>query len=240
MRSAEAGRLPHVVGDEQDRRAGLPPDPLQLVVHDVAGHGVQRAEGLVHEQHVGLLGQRPGQGDPLAHAARELVGLLVDEAVQAHQLEELDDPWSCAASRGTPRRRSGKLDVLAHGQPREQRRLLEHEGGLAAEDDLAGRRLVEAGHQVEQGGLAATRRSDQADELAGLDLERDPIEGEDGVVPAPEALGDGVQGRPAAPRPRSDWGWRWKPSGLEDGRGHSSATSGWPAAARTSLRRVRS
>src|SRR5262245_25958669 len=53
---AEAGRLAHVVGDEQDRGAGRPPDRLQLVVHGVARHRVERAERLVHQQHVRVLG----------------------------------------------------------------------------------------------------------------------------------------------------------------------------------------
>src|SRR5262245_60595178 len=44
----QAGRLPDVVGDEQDGGPGLLPDPLELVVHDVARHGVQRTERLVH------------------------------------------------------------------------------------------------------------------------------------------------------------------------------------------------
>ena len=45
-------------------------------MQEVAGHGVERTEGLVHEQHVGVLGEGPGQGHPLAHAARQLVGTL--------------------------------------------------------------------------------------------------------------------------------------------------------------------
>ena len=73
---AQAGRLPHVVGDEQDREAAARPHPLELVVEDVAGHGVEGAEGLVHEQDVGVLGQGPGQRHPLAHAAGQLVGPL--------------------------------------------------------------------------------------------------------------------------------------------------------------------
>ena len=42
----------------------------------VAGDGVERRERLVHEQEVALLGERPGQGDALPHAARQLVHAL--------------------------------------------------------------------------------------------------------------------------------------------------------------------
>ena len=61
------------------RQARLAPEPLELVVQHVAGHGVERAERLVHQQHVGFLGQRARQRDPLAHAAGELVGALAAE-----------------------------------------------------------------------------------------------------------------------------------------------------------------
>ena len=44
---------------------------------------------------------------------------------------------------------------------------------LALEDDLAGRRPVEAAEDLEQGRLARARRAHQGDELAGLDRERD-------------------------------------------------------------------
>src|SRR5205823_13148193 len=45
----QAGRLPHVVGDEHHGGTGALPDALHLVVEDVTGHGVESAEGLVHE-----------------------------------------------------------------------------------------------------------------------------------------------------------------------------------------------
>ncbi len=60
-------------------RPGLAPEPLELVVQHVAGHRVERAERLVHEEHVGLLGERTGERDPLAHAAGQLVRQLVAE-----------------------------------------------------------------------------------------------------------------------------------------------------------------
>ncbi len=64
--------LAHIVGDEEHGEAAVAPEALELGVEQVSGHGVQRTEGLVHEQDVGILGQGPGQSDPLAHAARQL------------------------------------------------------------------------------------------------------------------------------------------------------------------------
>ena len=189
----QAGRLPHVVGDEHDRGPGALPDPLELVVEDVAGHGVEGAERLVHEQHVGVLGQRPGHGHPLAHAAGQLVRALVGEAAQLDQLQQLGHPRRPAALRHALEAQ-GQLDVAVHREPREQRRLLEHEGAAAADVDGAGAGGVEPRGQAEQGALAAARGADEADELAGPDAEADPVEGEDAAAGRPVALRDAIEG----------------------------------------------
>ena len=106
---------------------GPRPDPLELVVEDVAGHGVERAERLVHQQDVGVLGEGPGQGHALTHATRQLVRPLVGEAAEVHELEQLRAP--APAARPWARRASLQRErhVLAGGEPREQRRLLEHQ-----------------------------------------------------------------------------------------------------------------
>src|SRR5215471_21119195 len=88
----EPDRLPHVVRDEQHGQLALGTDPVQLVMQQVPGHGVQRAERLVHEQHVGVLGQRPGQRHPLPHATGQLVRPLVPEAAQVHHVEQFRGP----------------------------------------------------------------------------------------------------------------------------------------------------
>ena len=73
-----------------------------------------------------------------------------------------------------------ELDVAAHREPREQRGLLEHQpGAVGPHVDLARRRLVEAGDEVEQRALAAARRAEQADELARRDVEGHAFERDD-------------------------------------------------------------
>ena len=143
--------------------------PLELVVQQVAGHGVERAERLVHQQDVGVLGEGAGQRDPLAHAAGELVRALVGEVRRGGRRSSSSATRSCALA--LRRRRgacSGELDVAGDGEPREQRRLLEHQGGAARRRRrVPGVGLVEPGDEVEQGALAAARGADEADELAG-------------------------------------------------------------------------
>ena len=83
--------------------------------------------------------------------------------------------------------------------------------------DVAGRRLVQPGDQVEQRRLAAARRAEQADELAGLDVQVDAAQ----------------RGRPPRRRGRTSWRRRAASSGgasgcglprASDGRGHLSVT----------------
>src|ERR1700712_1987213 len=50
----QAHRLPHVVGDEQDRRPRRLPDPQQLGLQEVTRDRVERPERLVHQQDAGL------------------------------------------------------------------------------------------------------------------------------------------------------------------------------------------
>src|SRR5258705_5876225 len=61
------------------------------------------------------------------------------------------------------------------------RRLGQKRGAL--EVDRPGRRRVQAAQAVEQGGLARTVRADQTHDLSGLDVEGDPIEGDDAAEP---------------------------------------------------------
>ena len=59
-------RLGDGVGDEDDRRAALAPDLEQLGLHPLAGHLVQRAERLVHEQDRRAGRPAPGRWRPAA------------------------------------------------------------------------------------------------------------------------------------------------------------------------------
>ena len=88
-----------VVGDEQVGQAEL---ALQVVeqVQDLAlDRHVERRDGLVADDEVGVDRERPGDADALALAARELVRVAMDVAlVEAHLAQQLADHRLALAS----------------------------------------------------------------------------------------------------------------------------------------------
>ena len=71
-------RLGDRVRDEHDCAAGLLPDAQELHVQPLAGHLVERAERLVHQEQRRVERQRPRDRDALLHAARELPRPVLD------------------------------------------------------------------------------------------------------------------------------------------------------------------
>jgi hypothetical protein len=70
-------RFAQVVRDQDDVEALRFPQVAQRAPQLLAGEGVQRAEGLVQQQHLGLVHQRAADAGALLHAARQLPGKLV-------------------------------------------------------------------------------------------------------------------------------------------------------------------
>ena len=73
----EQHRLVEIVGDEQDGLAGAGVDVEQLGLHGLARLRVERAERLVHQQHLRVDGERARDADALLHAAGELMRAAV-------------------------------------------------------------------------------------------------------------------------------------------------------------------
>ena len=78
-------------------RAGAP-DALQLEVHLLARHRVERAERLVHEEERRVVDEGAGDRGALLHAAGQLVRIGVLEPLEAHEHEQF--PRSLAARTG--------------------------------------------------------------------------------------------------------------------------------------------
>ena len=157
-RSASAIAFLQVVGNEQDGFAVARPQAEQQVPHDLARLSVERAEGFVHQQDLGIADQHLGETDALALAARELVRVAVAEGGKTDALEPALPPFERFRA-CSPVYLEADGDVVARRLPRHHRILLEQIAGLAAEAgkpptehmNLPGRGGEQTGGRVEQG-----------------------------------------------------------------------------------------
>jgi hypothetical protein len=157
---------------------------------------VEVREGFVEQQQPRRVRQGSRQGDPLLLAARELVGVAVDERPELDQLEHLGHPGGPLLVPVTPELQR-VADVLCNGHVRPDRVRLEDDPALpglrcqvhssvAVEehgvtgDDPTPVGPVEAGYGPEGRGLPTTARTEEGEELAldGMDghmIERDVV-----------------------------------------------------------------
>src|SRR3990170_499909 len=178
--------LAHVVGHEHERVPGLGPHLLELALEDLARLRVEGGERLVGEQDLGLAGERPRERGALPHPARELVRLRLREPAEVHPVQPVHRAVLALVLR-QPEHLEGELDVVPHVHPREQRGLLEQHravraGGLdgsPVDEQLAGVRPIESREQVQEGGLPASGRPEEAHELTGANLEIHVVDGRD-------------------------------------------------------------
>src|SRR5690606_4135221 len=125
--------------------------------------------------------------------AGDLSGKARAEPLELHQLEQLGharvDLSPAAAAFGNLHAES---DVVMHAHVRKQRVVLEDESDAAVTHRNVGRVLVaeinrsavrelEAGDHAQDGRLARSRRTEQRDQFAAFDLERDPAHGAEGL-----------------------------------------------------------
>ncbi len=241
-------RLGDRVGHQQAGARVTQPHVLQLEVHGVAGDGVEGAEGLVQQEHVGVGDERPADRGALGHPDRQLRGSVAPKPSIPTRVH-IASARARRSALATPRTRSGQGDVLHHasataagsppGRPPPARRPLRDPTGRPSRparppistSPEAGR--GQAGHDAQERGLAAARRADQRHELAVLDDEVDAGQGADRSVALPELLVDAVEADPGhgppgvsrAPPPRGRWcrgSWGRCP------RGRSSGARRWP------------
>src|SRR3990170_585427 len=172
--------LEEVVGDEDH---GLPvplPDPEELFLEDELGLGVEGAEGLVHQEDVGIPGEGPRERDALAHPLGELARVASLEAGEPGEPEEVPRP-RLAPIGGLAGELGAEGDVGEAGAPGQEGVAREHVAdarvdpvhGDTVHRHPAGRRGKEPGDDVEEGGLAAATGPDDGEELALGHLEAD-------------------------------------------------------------------
>ena len=178
---------------------------VEKVEHEVRRLVVEAARGLIREDDLGFVRERPGHGHPLTFPTRHRRRSLVGPVRQVEPVEEFVGACHaglaavvCAEHR--------RLDVLERGEPGDQVVELEHQpdldapevievAGMTTEEvasdlDGAGVGLLERGEQVEQRRLAGTGGAGEHGELAASDLEVDVVEGDRSAVPLRDVAHD--------------------------------------------------
>ena len=105
-------------------------DPLQLSLHDLAGHGVDGRERLIEQEHLGIGDESPGEAGTLAHASGELTRIGALEPDQAHEPDDVSDPLVGAIAETPPL--DAEVDVVPDRPPREERIVLEDDRTFGA------------------------------------------------------------------------------------------------------------
>jgi hypothetical protein len=158
-----------------EEAAGLQPQPR-----------VQVGQRLVEQEHLRPVGDRPGQGDPLLLAARQLAGAALHGRLQLEAGPGLGG-GAVPLGLGHPLDLERVGDVVQHRHVRVQGVVLEHHGhlpparldpGHVAPADLDGARGrgLQPGDGPQQGGLAAARRAEQGEELPVLDAQVEAVD----------------------------------------------------------------
>ncbi len=190
---ATVGQADHAVGhaghgrvvrDHHHRGAQVGAHLGDDLQHALARGVVQRAGGLVAQQHRRLLGNGAGDGHALLLAARELRRKVIAPRQQAHAIQRLIHGHGRRGDVGHQRH------VLGHREAGDEVVELEDEAdvlaAIARERGFVGAaqaqrlepQVARAGHvqpaqQVQQRGLAAARGAEHHQELAARDVEVD-------------------------------------------------------------------
>ena len=149
---------------------------LEFYLHVLAHLAVEGGEGLVEQQHLGLVHQGARDGHPLLLAAGQGVHVAVFVVRHSHHLEHLAHAAVDLVG-GNLLQLEAEGDVVVHVQMGEEGVALEHGvqrplvGGharyvLAVQQDLAFVGLDEACYEAQRGGFAAARGAQQGDEFA--------------------------------------------------------------------------
>ena len=175
-------------------------------MHHGLGQGVHGPERLVEQEHAGVVHHGPGDFHAAAHTRGNFARVVVLDAHEAHLAEHLHGLVLRLFLAHGLLDDGPEGDVLKHGEPREQRAVLEdHDavgtglrllvGGaehFAVEEDFAAADAVEARDGVQERRLAASRRADHHAELAGGDVHGAAVHGKDlgavGVVYLADAV----------------------------------------------------
>src|SRR5829696_649219 len=200
--------VPHhgeIVADEQVSEAVLVLQIDEEVEHLRLHRDIERRDGLVGDDDVGIDRERLGDAEALTLPARELMRVFAHRLrAQADASEQLRDTLVLLPTAREPEvlqrfadDRAGReawvergIGILEHEldlapvPPHRPRIEVRHVG--AAEQDAAAGRLEQLHHHLAEGGFAAAGFADNAERLAAPDVEADAVDGANDMPLPPE------------------------------------------------------
>ena len=216
---AEVLGLVHEVGDEHDRGAAGA-DLADQLPRRTSRLGIETLGELVEEHHLGRVDERERDEQSLALATREAVKRLAALALQAPSFDQVVGRHRLVGERAE------QLERLRDGETSGQRGVLQSgSDSLTERNDLSARIEAEHAHvaavvaaqsldELDAGGLAGTVRSEDAEDLALVDPERDVVDRDEIAVPLAQTL-DGDDRRTSVTRREAPAAidWQWRPLG---------------------------
>ena len=205
----------------QHHRHPRPGEPADDIEHLTDQLRVQGGGHLVEQQQLGLHRQRANDRHALLLTAGESVGKVRSLVRQAESGQQLLRIGLHLARRATRNLARAERDVVEHGQVREQVVRLKDDADPpahriqvdvvrrhvdVADMDRSGVDGLEPVDAPQQRGLARPRRTDEAHDLAGADVERDAAQHRDvpeALVHAIDAQQRSLTGCPPSAGPRS-------------------------------------
>ena len=183
----------HVARDED--RAPARRERAQEVAQPAHPLGVEPVRRLVEHEQLGIAQQRRGQPEPLPHSERVALHAPVLRRVELDQPQHLVDPRV-----GNPGRAGERAQVVAAGtagvevgrlehRADAQRRPLQPRVRLAEHERAPARRLREAEQHPQRRRLASAVRAEEAGHGAGVELEREPVNGGELAVALRQRVG---------------------------------------------------
>src|SRR5262245_3122999 len=171
------------MGDEDNRLALLARQMMEVETHLIARDGVERTEGLVHQQQAGIVYERAHDRGALVHSTGQLVGKAVGEIAESDAAEQLLGPFGVACL-VQPAHLDLQKYIVQDRSPGEQQVLLEYDAELmdgpfdrhTQELDRAFRHRDQASDHVEHGALAAPARTEDRNEFACVDRQGDVVD----------------------------------------------------------------
>ena len=197
---AELLGLVHVVGRQQQRGALLL-EAEQPVPEDVSRLGVEAGRRLVEQQHARVVDERPRDGEPPLHAARERVDLRLALVFELGEGEQFVGAFCDELARQTEVPPVHQ-QVLADPQLGVEVVGLRHDAelrpdlwaepvGVEPEDrQVSGGARRDRADHAHGRRLARAVRAEQPERLARCDLERDAVDGGELAVSLHEVSGD--------------------------------------------------